>query len=194
GRAVLQAVVGDRPQVQALLRSVPAGIPNGTFAQFTISGQPPHRVELGDFTGSSMFVFDDHQGSVRLDHNFNKNNLFYVRYRFDAQHSSGGGQVTPPGLTFVSELRSSALAIVLNTFLTSRSSNEARIAWVQFGSRGDAEFPLSKTIPQMGIPGLGMLVSNAQGSRTTLGFPNNLPGFREHDTYQITDAFSYVTG
>src|SRR5882724_9602160 len=39
GRAVLQSVVGDRPQVQALLRSVPAGIPNGTFAQFTIPGQ-----------------------------------------------------------------------------------------------------------------------------------------------------------
>ena len=149
GRAVLQSVVGDRPQVQALLRSVPAGIPNGTFATFTV---PPsaqtHRVELGDFTGSSQFVFDDHQGSLRLDHSFNEKNLFYVRYRFDSQDSSGGGQVTPPGLTTVNEIRSSALAIVLNTFLTSRSSNEARLAWIQFSSRGDAEFPLSKTIPQ----------------------------------------------
>jgi hypothetical protein len=70
GRAVLQAVVGDRPQVQAFLRSVPAGIPNGTFAQFSIVGQPPLRVELGDFTGSSTFVFDDHQGSLRLYHIF----------------------------------------------------------------------------------------------------------------------------
>src|SRR5437867_11697927 len=80
GRAVLQAVVGDRPQVQALLRSVPVGIPNGTFSTFTLSGQT-QSVELGDFTGSSLFVFDDQQGSLRLDHRFNEKNLFYVRYR-----------------------------------------------------------------------------------------------------------------
>ncbi|MCA1600768.1 MAG: TonB-dependent receptor, partial [Acidobacteria bacterium] len=195
GRAVLQSVVGDRPQVQALLRSVPAGIPNGTFATFILRGQPSdqtHRVELGDFTGSSLFVFDDHQGSLRLDHRFNEKNLFYVRYRFDSQDSSGGGQVTPPGLTTVNETRSSALAIVLNSVLTNRSSNDARLAWVQFGSRGDAEFPLSKTIPAMSIVGLGIVESN-QGARLSLGFPANLPGFREHDTYQITDALSYVT-
>ncbi len=192
GRAVLQAVVGDRPQVQALLRSVPAGIPNGTFAQFTILGQP-YRVELGDFTGSSLFVFDDHQGSLRLDHGFNEKNRFYVRYRFDSQNSSGGGQVTPPGLTTVNESRSSALAIVLNTVLTSRSSNDARLAWLQFSSRSDAEFPLSKTIPAMTIVGLGIGGANPQGSSTSIGFPPTLPGFREHDTYQITDAFSYVT-
>jgi len=195
GRAVLHSVVGDRPQVQALLRSVPAGIPNGTFATFILLGQPSnqtHRVELGDFTGSSLFVFDDHQGSLRLDHGFNEKNLFYVRYRFDSQDSSGGGQVTPPGLTTVNETRSSALAIVLNSVLTNRSSNDARLAWVQFSSRGDAEFPLSKTIPAMSIVGLGIVPSN-QGARLSLGFPPNLPGFREHDTYQITDAFSYVT-
>ena len=190
GRAVLQSVAGDRPQVQALMRSVPAGIPNGTFSTFTLSGQT-YPVELGDFTGSSLFVFDDHQGSLRLDHRFNQKNLFYARYRFDSQDSSGGGQVTPPGLTTVNKLRSSALAIVLNTVLTSRSSNEARLAWLQFTSRTDAEFPLSKTIPQMTIVELGMI---PQGGSRALGFSNALPGFREHDTYQLTDGFSYVTG
>ena len=193
GRGRLQAVAGNRPQVQALLRSVPAGIPNGTFATFTLSGQT-HPVELGDFTGSSKFVFDDHQGSLRLDHSFDQNNLFYVRYRFHSQDSSGSGQVTPPGLTSVNKSKSSALAIVLNTVLTGRSSNEARLAWIQFSSRGDAEFPLSKTIPSMTIASLGMVGSNAQGNRVALGFGPGLPGFREHDTYQITDAFSYVTG
>jgi hypothetical protein len=191
GRAVLQTVVGDRPQVQALLKSVPAGIPNGTFATFTLLGQA-HQVELGDFTGSALFVFDDHQGSLRLDHKFSDKSLFYARYRFDSQHSSGGGQVTPPGLTLVNESRSSALAIVLNTVLTSRSSNEARLAWVQFSSRSEAEFPLSKTIPAMTIAGLGMVASNARGARLGLGLPTGQPGFREHDTYQIADAFSYV--
>ena len=194
GRAVLQSVALNRPQVQALLNSVPAGTPNGTFATFTIPGQGPRQVELGDFTGSAEFVFDDHQGSLRIDHNFNKNNLFYVRYRFDSQDSSGVGQVTPPGLTQVNKLRSSALAIVLTSTLTSRLSNEARLAWTRFSSRGDAEFLLSKTIPQINIPGLGIVVSNAQGARLTLGFPNTEPGFREHDTYQLTDALSHVSG
>src|SRR4030095_4935893 len=108
-------------------------------------------------------------GSLRLDHQLNKNNLFYGRYRFDSQDSSGGGQVTPPGLKTINESRSSALAIVLNTVLTSRSSNEARLAWLQFSSRGDAEFPLSKTIPAMSIVGLGIVGANAQGTRVSLG-------------------------
>src|SRR6185437_7254495 len=58
----------------------------------------------------------------------------------------------------------------------------------------DAEFPLSKTMPAMSIVGLGIVGSNAAGSGTSLGYAQALPGFREHDTYQITDAFSYVTG
>src|SRR5262249_16892827 len=62
GRAVLQSVVGDRPQVQALLRSLPAGIPNGTLTTFTIGGQPPQRVDLGDFNGSSGIIFVDRSG------------------------------------------------------------------------------------------------------------------------------------
>src|SRR5207237_10413364 len=64
---------------------------------------------------------------------------------------------------------------------------------LQFSSRGDAEFPLSKTIPAMTIVGLGIVGANPQGSSTSIGLPPTLPGFREHDTYQITDAFSYVT-
>ena len=190
GRAVLQSVVGDRPQVQALLRSVPAGRPNGTFAQFSIAGQPTQGVELGDFTSSSRFVFGDHQGSFRLDHRFNEKNLFYARYRFDSQHSYGGGQVTPPGLTSVNASSSSALAIVLNRVLSNRLSNEVRLAWVRFSSRADAEFPLSKTMPAMSIAGLGMIARLG----TSLGYSQALPGSRKHDTYQVTDALSYVTG
>ena len=192
GRATLQSVAGDRPQVQALLRSVPAGRPNGAFAQFTIAGQPTQTVELGDFTSSSRFVFGDRQGSFRLDHRFNENNLFYARYRFDSQHSYGGGQVTPPGLTSVNESGSSALAIVLNTVVTSRLSNEVRLASVRFSSRADAEFPSSKTMPAMSIAGLGMMT--AGGLSTSLGYSQGLPGSRKHGTYQVTDAVSYVTG
>src|SRR5947208_8579662 len=45
----------------------------------------------------------------------------------------------------------------------------------------------------MTIVGLGIVGTNPQGSSTSLGFPPTLPGFREHDTYQITDAITYVT-
>ena len=193
GRAVLQTFAATRRQVQALLDFVPAGIPNGSQAQFTVNGQV-HSLPLGDFTGSSLLVFDDHQGSVRLDHQLNDKNLLYGRYRFDSQDLSGDGQVTPPGLTSVRKNRSAALAIVLNSILTSKFSNEARLASTQFSSRTDAEDPLSKTIPSITIAELGMVALGAQGGRTAIGLPNNLPGFREHDTYQITDAFSYITG
>jgi outer membrane receptor protein involved in Fe transport len=44
----------------------------------------------------------------------------------------------------------------------------------------------------MTIAGLGMVASNARGARLGLGLPAGQPGFREHDTYQIADAFSYV--
>jgi hypothetical protein len=193
GRAVLQSFAGDRPQVQVLLKSVPAGIPNGTFTTFMIPEEPPRSVELGDFTGSSLFVFDDQQGSLRLDHRFYERHLFYARYRFDSQDSSGGGPLTPPGLTTVNTVRSTAVATVLNSVLTSRSANEARLAWLRFSSRGDAEFPLSKTIPSMAIADLGMIQSNTQALSRGLGFPPGLPGFREHDTYQVSDAFSHFT-
>lgn len=193
GRAVLQPFAATRPQVQALLDFVPAGTPNGTFATF--SGAP-RLVELGDLTGSALFVFDDRQGSVRLDHRLNDKNLLYGRYRFDSQDSSGGGQVTPPGLTTASPSSSGAANIVLNSVLSSKFSNEARIAWTRFSAANDAQYPLSKTIPSIEIVGLGMVNSLvlAGGGRTAIGFPSNLPGARTTGIYQATDAFSYVTG
>ena len=194
GRAVLQSVATDRPQVQALLDFVPAGIPNGEFATFRLPGQREQTVELGDFTGSALSEFDDHQGSVRIDHRLNDRNLLYARYRFDSQDSTGTGQVTPPRLTQSIRRRSDALAVVLNSSLTSKLFSEARLAWTRFSSIGKAEDPFATTIPSIGIGELGMVGSNAPGARTAIGLPQNEPGFREHDTYQITDALSYVSG
>ncbi len=193
GRAILQSVAAGRPQVQALLNFVPAGIPNGTSATFTLPGQQPRSVELGDFTGSSLFVFDDHQGSVRVDHRLNDKNLLYGRYRFDSQDSSGDGQVTPPGLTSVTKRTLAALAIVLNSLLTNKFSNEARVAWSQFRSSIDAENPLSKTIPSIAIGQLGMIGAPFPQNRTEIGFAPNAPGSKAHDTYQIADTFSYTS-
>ena len=193
GRALLQSLAGNRPQVQALLRSVPAGTPNGTSTPFTVNGVV-NQLPLGDLTGSSLFVLDDHQGSVRIDHRINEKNLLYGRYRFDTQRSTGAGQVTPPGLTTNNKTDSAFSTVVLNSAVTSKFSNEARIGWSRLRNMSDADDPVSKTIPSIAIVGLGMVVANLQGARTAIGFPFNLPGFREHDTYQLTDAFSYLTG
>ena len=43
GRQILQSVVGDRPQVPALLKHLPAGTANGRVATFTVDGQT-HRL------------------------------------------------------------------------------------------------------------------------------------------------------
>jgi hypothetical protein len=192
GRAVLESIATNRPQVRALLDFVPAGKPNGEFESFVLDMQR-RTVELGDFTGSALSEFDDHQGSVRIDHRFNNRNLLYARYRFDSQRSSGVGQVTPPRLTLVTRGRSGAFAVVLNSSLVSKLFSEARLAWTSFSSIGEAEHPFALTIPSIGIVSMGMVGSNAPGARTAIGFPPNQPGFREHDTYQISDALSYVT-
>ena len=194
GRAILQSVAPGRPQVQALLDSVPAGVPNGKFAAFTIPGQPERIVPLGDLTGSAPFVFDDHQGSVRVDHRLNENNFIYGRYRFDSQNTTGAGQVTPPGLTILNSTSSNTSTVVLNNVLKNGLSNETRIAWRRFSSSTDAEHPFSKNIPSIQITGLEMVASNAGGQRTAIGFPPILPGGRVVDVYQITDAFSYIKG
>ena len=73
-------------------------------------------------------MFDDRQGSIRIDHRFNDKNLIYGRYRVDSQRASGIGQVTPPRHTLVNTLSSNAVTIVLNSVLTNRLYNEGRVA------------------------------------------------------------------
>ena len=131
GRAVLQQFA-NRPQVAALLNFVQAGTPNGTSATFTSGGQT-FNVPLGNLTGTSSFVFNDNQGSARIDHRISDKNLLYGRYRFNTNAQSGSGQVTPAGLTNVVDTKTQAATIVLNSVLTSKLSNEARVAWTRFG-------------------------------------------------------------
>ncbi|MDQ3043332.1 MAG: hypothetical protein M3R11_13290, partial [Acidobacteriota bacterium] len=151
-------------------------------------------IPIGDITGSSSVKFDDDQGSFRLDHRISDKNLLYGRYRFDAQESSGTGQVTPAGLTTVNTTKTKAATIVLNTILTSRISNEARLAWSRFDSVTNAANSSSEAIPSIEITGLGLTGFNAAASRTAIGLAVNLPQFRINDIYQIQDSLSYTTG
>jgi hypothetical protein len=192
GRSILQQFA-SRPQIAALLQFLPAGAANGQTRSFTANGQT-FVVPLGNITGSSSFKFNSNQGSIRVDHRFNDKNLLYGRYRFDNNTSSGGGQVTPPGLTTVVPTKTKAATLVWNSILTSRMSNEARIAWSRFDSETTASDSSSETIPSIEVSDLGLTGFNAANSRTAIGLAVNLPQFRINDTYQITDSISYTTG
>lgn len=191
---LIDAGVANRPQVAALLRFLPAGTPNGRSVSFTAPDGTNVIVPLGDVTGAAPFVFDDQQGSIRIDHKFNDRNLLYGRYRFDFQESSGSGQVTPVGVTNIVKTKTQAATIVLNSSLTNRISNEARIAWTRFDSNTNAEDSSSETIPSLEVAELGLTGFNAAANRTAIGLAVNLPQFRINDTYQIQDALSYTTG
>jgi hypothetical protein len=192
GRAVLQQF-SNRPQVAALLQYLPAGSANGQTRSFTVNGQT-YTVPLGNITGSSSLKFDSNQGSIRIDRRFNEKNLLYGRYRFDNNTSSGAGQVTPPGLTNFVPTKTKAATIVLNSILSSKIANEARIAWSRFDSTTTALNPSSEAIPSIEISDLGLTGFNAAASRTAIGLAVNLPQYRINDTYQIQDALSYTTG
>ncbi len=189
GRATLQQFFGGLPQVQALLAFVPAGTSN--FQNITAGGQT---IEVGNLTGSSSSAFNNDQGSFRIDHRINEDHLLYGRYRGSKSESTGGGQVTPPGITNIVLTKTYAATIVLNSIFSSQFSNEARIAWSRFDSSTNAQDPSSETIPSIEINELGMTGFNALASRTAFGLAVNLPQFRINDTYQITDSLTYLTG
>ena len=191
GRAALKTHAGDRPQVQALLRSVPAGTPNGDKRTVTIAGGPTFDVELGDLTSSSAFRFDSHQGSIRIDHRLNKTDFIYGRYRSSKESSAGSEQVTPPGLSTLDDRKAKAATIAWTTLWSPTITNELAINWARSLIARDAEDPLSKTIPSIEINDLGMTGSGTQ-NRTGFGAAIILPQGKINDTYQITDGISIL--
>lgn len=194
GRTVLQSAAGSLPQVAALLRFVPAAQnANNTSASFTRNGQT-YVVPLGDLTGSTSFNYNDWQWSGRIDHQFNSNHRLNGRYLFDDSLTGGTGQATPPGLTTSSPLRAQSAVINLNSVLSSKLVNDARIAWSRYGSRSTASDPASEEIPSIEIAQLGLNGFNAAANRTAIGLAVNLPQFRFNNTYQIQDNMSYTTG
>lgn len=193
GRAILQNVVGGKPQVQALLKFVQPGIANGTSANFTFGGTT-YTVPLGNLTGSSSFKFDDNQGSFRIDHRINEKHFIYGRYRWDSATTSGTGQVSPAGLTTENLLKTSASTVVLNSILSTKMTNEFRAAYSRYDSNTNASDPSSETIPSIEINQLDMQGFNAANNRKGFGLAVNLPQFRINNTYQITDSLSYATG
>jgi hypothetical protein len=193
GRAILQSIAAGRPQITALLRFLPAGVPNGQTQSFTI-GTTEYRIPLGTLSGTSSFVFNDYQGSIRIDHRINENNTIWGRYRASDQVSSGTGQVTPPGLTNVSTSKTKIFSTVWNSVINSQMANEFRFGFSRLNTETNASDPSSETIPSIEIPQLGLNGFNAAANRTAIGLGVNLPQFRNNDLYQFQNNFSYLTG
>jgi hypothetical protein len=195
GRQVLQTAAGTRPQVQALLKHLPAGTPNGQSASFTLGGQT-FTVPLGDLTGSTSQKLDNNQATVRIDHQLAPNHLLVGRYLFSdtATDNTGSVQVTPPGLTTNSPTNSHSLNIWTNSTFGGTTSNELRVAWAHLGTVTEPDNPASLEIPSIEINELGMIGFNAGTNRTAIGLAVNQPQFRYNDTYQLQDNVTLVRG
>ncbi|HEV2830063.1 MAG TPA: carboxypeptidase regulatory-like domain-containing protein [Pyrinomonadaceae bacterium] len=194
GRQVLQAAAGSRPQVQALLRYLPAAqTGGGPTRTFTLGGQT-FTVPTGSITGSAASFFDDHQASFRLDHRVNEGNTLNARYLYDDADSGGTGQVTPPGNTSRAVSRSQAMNITLTSVITPNLVNEVRTAWSRYASVSASDDPTSELIPSIEITELGMSGFNAANNRTAIGLAVNLPQFRNNNTYQVQDNLAWTHG
>jgi hypothetical protein len=194
GRAILQQAAGNLPQVAALLKHLPAAQqPIGKNATFTLNGQQ-FTVPLGSLTGASSFFFDNHQTSLRVDHNFNSNHLFTARYLFSDSDTGGTGQVTPPGLTTANLARQQTFAVSHVGTFSPTVVNELRLGYQRFATTTSASDPVSEEIPSLEISELGLIGFNAANSRTAIGLAVNLPQFRTNNIYQIQDNFSWTHG
>ena len=189
GRTMLANLPGNRPQVQALLRFVPAGIPNGLFRNVSVANQS-YTIPLGDLTGSAAFRYDSDQGSIRIDHFPDNQNRIYARYRYHYETTRGSNQINPPGHGTKADLTAHAVGLAWTSTLSSAVSNEARVGWKNYDLGRDAEDPTSYSIPAIEITDLGMAGGAEAETRTAFGMPGNLPVFRTSGSYQISDAVS----
>lgn len=194
GRAILQSLFGNRPQVQALLRFLPvAQTSTGASVPYTTDPNGP-RIPVGSLTGSAALRRENYQISGRIDHNFNDANRLSGRYLYNDNNLGGSGQATPPGLTNVSPSRAQSANLSLTSVLSPALVNEARLAYSRLGTTTTASDASSEEIPSIEINNLGLQGFNAADSRTAIGLGVNLPQFRTNNTYQIQNNISYVAG
>jgi hypothetical protein len=194
GRRLLEAAAGTRPQVQALLRFLPAAqTPLGLTVPVTVNGQA-YSIPIGSLTGSANGVFDNHQGSGRIDQQFGGNDNLGGRYMINDSVQDGTGQVTPTGLTTVSPQRQHSFTAWWTRVFSSTLVNEARFGYQKLNTTTTASDPSSELIPSIEIPELGLTGFNAAASRTAIGLAVNLPQYRINDTFQYQNNLSYVRG
>jgi hypothetical protein len=194
GRQVLQAQAGSRPQVQALLNFLPAAqTPSGQNVTFNI-GANQFVVPVGSLTGTTNFVFNDWQSSMRVDYNFNENHQLYGRYIYQDSDTIGTGQASPPGNTQNNIARTQGFNLTLASVFGPTWVNEARFAFLRNASATTSNNPASETIPSIEVNQLGLNGFNAAASRTAIGLGVNLPQFSIRNTWQYQDNLSHTVG
>jgi len=196
GRAVLQSAVGSMPQIQALLKFLPAAqTPLNRNVGFTYGGNA-YSVPIGSLTGSSTIEFNNHQASGRVDHQLTTSgrHIISARYLYNDSLSTGAGQVTPPGVTTVSPSTSQAFAGWWTGILTNTLVNELRVAYSHLSTETTAADVSSEEIPSIEIVELGLTGFNAAASRTAIGLALNLPQWRKNGLWQIQNNLSWTAG
>jgi hypothetical protein len=197
GKDIIASEFGNRPQVAALLRFLPAAqTPIGTTARFIGRDGTTKLVPLGALTGSQPSLFNDWQTSIRIDHRINQNHNLYGRYIYQDSDRVGGtvSQITPPGFSSSVPSRTQGVNISLASVLTPRLVNEWRGAFLRNASASVALNPESQEIPSMEVVELGLIGFNASPTRTAIGLGVNLPQDSIRNTYQIQDTVSYSMG
>jgi hypothetical protein len=192
GRQVLQNAVGNLPQIQALLKFLPvAQTPLGRSVSFTYGGNT-YSVPIGSLTGSSTIEFRNHQASGRVDHQVGSagRHILSARYLFNDSITTGGGQVTPPGVTTVSPARQHSFATWWTGILSNTLVNEFRVAYSYLDTETTAADTSSEEIPSIEINELGLLGFNAAATRTAIGLALNLPQWRKNGLLQIQNNLS----
>jgi hypothetical protein len=195
GRQLLQTLAGSRPQVQALLKYLPAAQqPQANLTAPVTVGGRSERIPLGTLSGSTSVFFNDWQGSGRVDHRLSEKHQLGGRYIYDDRFSGGEGQVTPPGNTTVVPSRRQAATAYLTSTPSSTLVNEFRASFLRLTSTTTAQDPSSQAIPSIEVPELGLTAFNASPTRTAIGLASNLPQYRFNNTYQLQDTVSWVKG
>jgi Carboxypeptidase regulatory-like domain len=198
GKQILQNVAGNRPQVAALLKFLPAAQNSCSTpcapATFVLNGVT-YSVPLGSLGGSQPSKFDDWQWSFRLDHRLSANNSLNGRYIYQDSATAGiGSQITPPGFSSLAGQRSQGVNISMTSVLSSKLVNEARAAFLRLNSSNQALTPSAEEIPSIELTELGLTGFNAAQNRTAIGLGVNLPQSTVRNTYQLQDNLSYTTG
>lgn len=194
GRTLLESVAGSRPQVQALLKYLPAAqTPLGRSVPVTVGGTQ-YQIPIGSLTGSSTGLFENDQISGRIDQQWRGSDNFGGRYLWNDALSGGGGQVTPTGLTTVSPQTQHSFTGWWTKVFSSSVVNEARFGYQKLDTTTTASDPSSEEIPSIEILELGLNGFNAAASRTAIGLAVNLPQYRINSTYQFLNTLSYQRG
>lgn len=194
GRRILESVAGTRPAVAALLKFLPAAqTPLGRTVPVTVNGQN-YAIPIGSLTGSAAGVFDNHQGSGRIDQQFGGSDNLGGRYMINDSVSGGTGQVTPQGLTTLSPARQHSFTGWWTKVFSPSVVNEFRFGYQKLNTRTTASDASSESIPSIEVPELGLTGFNAAVSRTAIGLAVNLPQYRINDTFQYQNNLSYARG